>query len=110
MLPVNDEPPVMHTGLVPVLHCLEGEEVVLSSEYIYATDADSDDMKLMFMLARQPYHGIVRKAGVAVDRFSQADVISGLVTYKHTSKWVKDRIRLEGGQRLFSRKPKPESI
>ncbi|XP_029861135.1 FRAS1-related extracellular matrix protein 1 isoform X4 [Aquila chrysaetos chrysaetos] len=85
VLPVNDEPPVMHTGLVPVLHCLEGEEVVLSSEYIYATDADSDDMKLMFMLARQPYHGIVRKAGVAVDRFSQADVISGLVTYKHTS-------------------------
>uniref|UniRef100_A0A8C3K890 FRAS1 related extracellular matrix 1 n=1 Tax=Calidris pygmaea TaxID=425635 RepID=A0A8C3K890_9CHAR len=85
VLPVNDEPPVMRTGLVPVLHCLEGEEVVLSSEYIYATDADSDDMKLMFMLARQPYHGIVRKAGIAVDRFSQADVISGLVTYKHTS-------------------------
>ncbi|XP_054666584.1 FRAS1-related extracellular matrix protein 1 isoform X1 [Grus americana] len=85
VLPVNDEPPVMRTGLVPVLHCLEGEEVVLSSKYIYATDADSDDMKLMFILARQPYHGVVRKAGIAVDRFSQADVISGLVTYKHTS-------------------------
>ncbi|NXW50503.1 FREM1 protein, partial [Nyctiprogne leucopyga] len=85
VLPVNDEPPVMRTDLVPVLHCLEGEEVVLSSEYIYATDADSDDMKLMFMLTRQPYHGIVRKAGIAVDRFSQADVVSGLVTYKHTS-------------------------
>ncbi|NXC17073.1 FREM1 protein, partial [Corythaeola cristata] len=85
VLPVNDEPPVMRTGLVPVLHCLEGEEVVLSSDYIYATDADTDDMKLMFMLARQPYHGVVRKAGIAVDHFSQADVISGLVTYKHTS-------------------------
>lgn len=96
MLPVNDEPPVMRTGLVPVLHCLEGEEVVLSSEYIYATDADSDDTKLMFMLAHRPYHGVVRKAGIAVDRFSQADVISGLVTYKHTSKWVKGRIR-QGG-------------
>ncbi|NWV71631.1 FREM1 protein, partial [Malurus elegans] len=85
VLPVNDEPPVMQTGLVPVLHCLEGEEVVLSSEYIYATDPDSDDMRLLFILARQPYHGIVRKAGIAVDRFSQADVIAGLVTYKHTS-------------------------
>ncbi|NXA90466.1 FREM1 protein, partial [Melanocharis versteri] len=85
VLPVNDELPVMQTGLVPVLHCLEGEEVVLSSEYIYATDADSDDMELMFMLAHQPYHGVVRKAGIAVDRFSQADVIAGLVTYKHTS-------------------------
>ncbi|NWU15195.1 FREM1 protein, partial [Cephalopterus ornatus] len=85
VLPVNDELPVMRTGLVPVLHCLEGEEVVISSEYIYATDADSDDTKLMFMLPRQPYHGVVRKAGVGVDRFSQADVIAGLVTYKHTS-------------------------
>lgn len=86
MLPVNDELPVMRTGLVPMLHCLEGAEVVLSSEYIYATDADSDDMELMFMLARQPCHGVVRKAGIAVDRFSQADVTAGLVTYKHTSK------------------------
>ncbi|XP_062455753.1 FRAS1-related extracellular matrix protein 1-like [Rhea pennata] len=85
VLPVNDEPPVMRTGLTPVVHCLEGEEVVLSSEYICATDADSDDTKLMFMLVRQPYHGVVRKAGIVVDRFSQADIISGLVTYKHTS-------------------------
>lgn len=83
---MNDEPPVIQTGLLPVLHCLEGEEVVLSLEYIYATDADSDDMKLMFVLAHQPYHGVVRKAGMTVDRFSQADVASGLVTYKHTSK------------------------
>nr|XP_009677125.1 PREDICTED: FRAS1-related extracellular matrix protein 1-like isoform X1 [Struthio camelus australis] len=83
--PVNDEPPVMRTGLVPVVRCQEGEEVVLSSEYICATDADSDDMKLMFMLFPQPCHGVVRKAGIAVDRFSQAEVISGLVTYKHTS-------------------------
>lgn len=86
MLPVNDEPPVMQRGLVPVLHCPEGGEVVLSSKYIYATDADSDDMKLTFKLAHQPYHGVVRKAGIAVDHFSQADVISGVVTYKHTSK------------------------
>lgn len=74
----------MRTGLVPVLHCLEGEEVVLSPDHIYATDADSDDMKLTFILSHQPYHGVVRKAGIAVDRFSQADVVSGLVTYKHT--------------------------
>ncbi|NXU95636.1 FREM1 protein, partial [Xiphorhynchus elegans] len=85
VLPVNDELPVMRTGLAPVLHCLEGEEVVISSDYIYATDADSDDMKLKFMLPRQPHHGVVRKAGIAVDHFTQADVIAGLVSYKHTS-------------------------
>ncbi|XP_074388808.1 FRAS1-related extracellular matrix protein 1 isoform X2 [Zonotrichia albicollis] len=85
VLPVNDELPVMQTGLAPVLPCLEGEEVVLSSEYIYATDVDSNDMELVFLLARQPHHGLVRRAGAAVDRFSQADVVAGLVTYKHTS-------------------------
>ncbi|NXD25972.1 FREM1 protein, partial [Spelaeornis formosus] len=85
VLPVNDELPVMQTDHAPMLHCLEGEEIVLSSEYIHATDADSDDMALMFTLARQPYHGVVRRAGIAVHRFSQADVIAGLVTYKHTS-------------------------
>ncbi|NXO31726.1 FREM1 protein, partial [Cisticola juncidis] len=85
VLPVNDELPVMQTGLVPMLQCLEGAEVVLSSEYIRATDADSDDMGLVFVLARQPCHGVVRRAGTAVDRFSQADVIAGVVTYKHTS-------------------------
>uniref|UniRef100_A0A8C9F6G4 FRAS1 related extracellular matrix 1 n=1 Tax=Pavo cristatus TaxID=9049 RepID=A0A8C9F6G4_PAVCR len=84
VLPMNDEPPVMQTGLINVVRCLEGEEVVLSSEYIHATDADSDDMKLVFVLVRQPSQGVLRKAGIAVERFSQADVISGLVTYKHT--------------------------
>ncbi|XP_074851018.1 FRAS1-related extracellular matrix protein 1 isoform X3 [Carettochelys insculpta] len=83
--PVNDEPPVMKDGLFPLMRCPEGEEVVITSEYIYASDADSDDMKLMFMLARQPSHGVVKKAGNIVDRFSQADVVSGVVIYKHTS-------------------------
>ncbi|KAH1168907.1 hypothetical protein KIL84_013497, partial [Mauremys mutica] len=85
VLPVNDEPPIMKDGLIPLIQCPEGEEVVITSEYIYATDADSDDMKLTFMLARQPYYGVVRKAGIVVDRFSQADIVSGVVTYKHTS-------------------------
>nr|XP_014426327.1 FRAS1-related extracellular matrix protein 1 isoform X2 [Pelodiscus sinensis] len=85
VLPVNDEPPIMKDGLIPLIQCPEGEEVVITSEYIYANDADTDDMKLMFMLARQPYHGVVKKAGIIVDRFSQADIVSGVVIYKHTS-------------------------
>jgi hypothetical protein len=30
---------------------------------------------------------VVRKAGIQVNRFSQEDVISGAVTYKHIGKW-----------------------
>lgn len=90
---MNDEPPVVQTGLINVLSCPEGEEVVLSSKYIYATDADSDDMKLVFVLVRQPSQGVLRRAGIAVERFSQADVISGLVTYKHTGKGDREVVR-----------------
>ena len=66
-----------------MMHCSEGEEVVITSEHISATDVDGDDSRLMFVIARAPQHGLVRKAGVAVDQFSQGDVISGAVTYKH---------------------------
>ncbi|XP_069482158.1 FRAS1-related extracellular matrix protein 1 [Ambystoma mexicanum] len=85
VLPVNDEPPVMKGGLIPTIHCPEGEDVIITTEYIDATDADSDDLRLIFMIARQPYYGVVQKGGVTVDRFSQADVISRTVTYRHTS-------------------------
>ncbi|XP_032736459.1 FRAS1-related extracellular matrix protein 1 [Lontra canadensis] len=84
VFPVNDEPPILKADLNPMMHCSEGEEVVITSEYIFATDVDSDDLKLMFVIAREPQHGVVRKAGVTVDQFSQEDVISGAVTYKHT--------------------------
>ncbi|XP_056661330.1 FRAS1-related extracellular matrix protein 1 isoform X2 [Monodelphis domestica] len=85
VLPVNDEPPVLKADLIPTLHCPEGEEVVISSEHVYATDMDSDDTKLMFMIVRQPHHGVVRKSGITVDQFTQGDIDAGTVTYKHTS-------------------------
>nr|XP_044612742.1 FRAS1-related extracellular matrix protein 1 isoform X5 [Equus asinus] len=84
VLPVNDEPPILKADLTPMMHCSEGNEVIITSEYIFATDIDSDDLKLMFVIARGPQHGVVRRAGVTVDQFSQGDVISGAVTYKHT--------------------------
>lgn len=85
ILPVNDEPPVMKDDLLPTIYCPEGDGVVLSTDYIYAVDADSDDMKLMFLIARQPRWGAVQKTGVTIDRFSQRDVLEGTVIYRHTS-------------------------
>ncbi|KAM5193950.1 FRAS1-related extracellular matrix protein 1 [Mantella aurantiaca] len=82
--PVNDEPPIMKDNLLPTIYCAEGKEVVISTDYIYAVDADSDDMKLMFMIARQPRWGVVLKAGITVDRFSQRDIFQGNVIYRHT--------------------------
>ncbi|XP_066224294.1 FRAS1-related extracellular matrix protein 1 isoform X2 [Saccopteryx leptura] len=84
VFPINDELPILKPDLNPRMHCSEGGEVAITSEYIFATDADSDDLKLMFMISQEPQHGLVRKAGVTVGQFSQGDVISGAVTYKHT--------------------------
>lgn len=84
VFPVNDEPPIIKADLIPMMHCSEGDEVVITSEYICATDVDSDDLKLMFIIAQGPQHGVVKTAGVTVDQFSQRDVLSGIVTYKHT--------------------------
>ncbi|XP_060055572.1 FRAS1-related extracellular matrix protein 1 isoform X2 [Erinaceus europaeus] len=84
VFPVNDELPVLKADLIPMMHCSEGDEVVISSEYIFATDVDSEDLKLTFMIVREPQHGVVRKAGVTVGQFSQRDVIAGTVTYTHT--------------------------
>ncbi|KAJ0055746.1 hypothetical protein NL108_011334, partial [Boleophthalmus pectinirostris] len=82
--PVNDEVPVLAAGLKPVLSCAEGDEALITAEYIYATDADSDNSSLAFLIARQPYHGVVLRSGVVVDRFSQADITAGIITYRHT--------------------------
>ncbi|XP_056156549.1 FRAS1-related extracellular matrix protein 1a isoform X2 [Lampris incognitus] len=82
--PVNDEVPVVVAGLRPVLGCAEGKEVVITAEYIYATDADSDNNSLAYLIARQPYHGVVLRSGVVVERFIQADVSAGIISYRHT--------------------------
>ncbi|XP_048451321.1 FRAS1-related extracellular matrix protein 1a isoform X2 [Rhincodon typus] len=84
ILPVNDEPPVMKAGLKPVLYCFEGAEVTITTENLYAIDLDSDDERLMFMIARQPFHGVVQKDSQIVDHFFQADILSRTVTYIHT--------------------------
>nr|XP_015211471.1 PREDICTED: FRAS1-related extracellular matrix protein 1-like [Lepisosteus oculatus] len=84
ILPVNDEPPALQAGLMSELECAEGGRVVITAEYLYATDADSDDSRLTYMLGRTPTHGVVKKGEVTVDKFSQLDVLQGLISYVHT--------------------------
>uniref|UniRef100_A0A670ZH00 FRAS1 related extracellular matrix 1 n=1 Tax=Pseudonaja textilis TaxID=8673 RepID=A0A670ZH00_PSETE len=85
VIPVNDEPPVMNADLIPFVWCPEGQAVPITSEHLYATDKDSEDMQLMFMVARPSKYGVVKRDGLVIDRFLQADVVSGTVTYEHTS-------------------------
>ncbi|XP_051866646.1 FRAS1-related extracellular matrix protein 1b [Pristis pectinata] len=84
IIPINDEPPELQPHLKSGLQCHEGERVLITSEYLYATDADSDDMKLMYMIARSPLYGVVQRNNVIVDKFSQLDIIEGSISYWHT--------------------------
>ncbi|KAL7855197.1 hypothetical protein SRHO_G00173870 [Serrasalmus rhombeus] len=84
ILPVNDEPPQLGSGLRAGLSCEEGSRVQITTEYLFATDADSDDTRLTYMLARTPARGVLQRDGVTVDKFSQLDVLNGLIFYLHT--------------------------
>ncbi|XP_028856567.1 FRAS1-related extracellular matrix protein 1b [Denticeps clupeoides] len=84
IFPVNDEPPQLGSGLCPGLSCAEGGHVKVTVECIFATDADSDDAQLRYMLARTPAHGELQRGGVTMDKFSQKDLVGGLIYYQHT--------------------------
>ncbi|KAM6973309.1 FRAS1-related extracellular matrix protein 1-like [Aplochiton taeniatus] len=84
VIPVNNKAPVVVPGLKQGLSVAEGEEVVITAEYIYSTDEDSDNNSLSYFIARQPYYGVVCKRGNVVDRLIQEDIMKGIVTYKHT--------------------------
>ncbi|TRY82884.1 hypothetical protein DNTS_001526 [Danionella cerebrum] len=88
ILPVNDEPPQLGPDLRAELSCKEGGQVQISAEYLSATDADSDDTRLMYMLARTPAQGTLQRNGVTVDKFSQLDVVNGLIFYLHTGEEI----------------------
>ncbi|TWW63720.1 FRAS1-related extracellular matrix protein 1 [Takifugu flavidus] len=81
--PINDEVPVVAPGLKPVLSCPEGQEILITTEFLYATDADTVNSSLLFLIARQPHHGVVLRKDSIVDRFIQADVAAGIISYKH---------------------------
>ncbi|XP_078264100.1 FRAS1-related extracellular matrix protein 1b [Rhinoraja longicauda] len=84
IIPINDKPPELQPHLKSGLECLEGERVLITLEYLYASDADSDDMKLMYMIARSPSYGVVQRNNIIVDKFSQLDIIEGSISYLHT--------------------------
>ncbi|XP_066298099.1 FRAS1-related extracellular matrix protein 1-like isoform X1 [Branchiostoma lanceolatum] len=81
---VNDEAPVMLDGLRQHLTVPEGETVVLTPEVLSATDTDTDDDQLTFIVVQPPHRGMLYRDGVVATQFSQRDVYAGAVSYSHT--------------------------
>uniref|UniRef100_A0A3B3ZBW0 Cadherin domain-containing protein n=1 Tax=Periophthalmus magnuspinnatus TaxID=409849 RepID=A0A3B3ZBW0_9GOBI len=84
ILPMNDEAPVLDRFLLNSLVCNESGSVRISLDHLRASDRDSDDLRLVYMLARTPHFGTLQKSGLNVDRFTQQDLVQGLVYYSHS--------------------------
>lgn len=93
---MNDQPPQLGRALWAGLSCPEGGRAQVTVDFLSASDGDSDDGRLNYMLARSPGRGEVQRAGLSTDRFSQQDLLQGRVYYVHTG---------EGGQGLGEEAP-----
>ncbi|KAK7878823.1 hypothetical protein WMY93_034271, partial [Mugilogobius chulae] len=84
ILPMNDEAPVLGRFLLDSLVCNESGSIRISLDHLRASDRDSEDLRLVYMLARTPNFGTLQKSGLNVDRFTQQDLLQGLVYYRHS--------------------------
>jgi len=66
----------------------EFAEVSLTSENLAATDNDTDDRLLNFILVKLPEFGEIRVGPKKVDQFSQGELLDGRVRYVHTGKEI----------------------
>ncbi|KAG1928449.1 FRAS1-related extracellular matrix protein 2a isoform X1 [Pimephales promelas] len=67
------------------LDVLENGATEITANVIQGKDEDTDDLRLTFIVEEAPKFGEILVRGVSSSRFTQADIISGLVVYAHTS-------------------------
>ncbi|XP_005155437.2 FRAS1-related extracellular matrix protein 2a isoform X1 [Danio rerio] len=67
------------------LDVLENGATEITPNVIQGKDEDTDDLQLTFIVEEAPKFGEILVNGVSSSRFTQADIISGLVVYAHTS-------------------------
>ena len=70
-------------GLVTQLTIAEGGEIPLTPDILAATDVDTNDMLLHFIIVQHPRRGVVLRNGIIVNRFTQLDVNQGSISYVH---------------------------
>lgn len=85
IMPLNDELPTLLPGLVTKLTTLEGGQVAIGSDVLAATDPDTNDLVLQYIVVQHPLRGVILRGGLVVNRFSQKDVEDGLISYHHTA-------------------------
>uniref|UniRef100_A0A9J7ZAP1 FRAS1 related extracellular matrix 2b n=1 Tax=Cyprinus carpio carpio TaxID=630221 RepID=A0A9J7ZAP1_CYPCA len=86
--PIDDEAPTISLpeGTIgSYIEVLENGVTEITTNVIQGRDEDTDDLRLTFIVEDPPVFGEVLVNGVPSNRFTQADIISGLVVYAHNS-------------------------
>ncbi|XP_076876248.1 FRAS1-related extracellular matrix protein 2a isoform X2 [Brachyhypopomus gauderio] len=85
---IDDEMPTLtfpHGTIGSHLDVLENGAIEITTRVIQGKDEDTDDLSLTFMVEDAPAFGEILVNGMLSNRFTHADIISGLVVYTHTS-------------------------
>lgn len=86
--PIDDEMPTLTLPVGTLgshLSVLENGATEITVSVIQGKDEDTDDLRLTFIVEDAPAYGEILVNGIPSNMFTQADIINGLVTYKHTS-------------------------
>ncbi|XP_071379709.1 FRAS1-related extracellular matrix protein 2b [Centroberyx affinis] len=86
--PIDDETPTISLPAGTIgsfIDVLENGATEITSNVIQGRDEDTDDLRLTFIVEDPPVLGEILVNGVPSGRFTQADIINGLVVYAHTS-------------------------
>ncbi|XP_032389348.1 FRAS1-related extracellular matrix protein 2a [Etheostoma spectabile] len=85
--PVDDETPTVNLPLGTIgshINVLENGATEITANVIQGHDDDTDDLQLTFIVEDPPVMGELLVKGVPANRFTQADIINGVVVYAHT--------------------------
>lgn len=85
--PVDDETPVVSLPAGTIgshMDVLENGATEITSNVIQGQDDDTDDLELTFIVEDPPAMGEILVKGLPANRFTQADIINGVVVYAHT--------------------------
>ncbi|KAM6911118.1 FRAS1-related extracellular matrix protein 2a [Lycodopsis pacificus] len=85
--PVDDETPTVNLPPGTIgshMDVLENGASEITTNVIQGHDDDTDDLLLTFIVEYPPVMGEILLKGVPATRFTQADIINGVVVYAHT--------------------------
>ncbi|XP_072171221.1 extracellular matrix protein 3-like [Diadema setosum] len=86
--PIDDEAPTLDLPPGTIGSFLEVQEnsfSLITSNILSASDPDTEDLLLTFIVDREPTEGKIQSNSIDTLIFTQQDIVNGLVRYVHTS-------------------------